>query len=124
MNCACVSGGDGSAGHPFVVGPWAINKINGIGVSIDGTNLTKSFVIWNLTVGGNGTDSSTGIVLKNINRGPYRYFAAVEGAQTTIQSVGVGIQVDSSSDVTLDGGGANPKGVGSPAAARAPSITI
>jgi hypothetical protein len=112
LSCNCVLGGDGSGSHPFVIGPWAINKINGVAVSIDGTNLTKSFVIWNLTVGGNGTDSSTGIVLRNINRGAHHFFAAVEGAQTTIQAVGVGILVDSSNDVTLDGGGANPNGAG------------
>src|SRR5712691_1885163 len=69
--------------------PWAIDKVNGVAVSIDGTNLPKSFVIWNLTVGGNGADSSTGIVSKNINRGANHFFAAVEGPQTTIQAVGV-----------------------------------
>jgi len=111
-SCNCVLGGDGSGSNPFVIGPWAINKVNGVAVSIDGTNLTKSFVIWNLTVGGNGADSSTGIVLKNINRGANHFFAAVKGPQTTIQAVGVGILVDSSSDVTLDGGGANPNGAG------------
>jgi len=50
VSCNCVLRGDGSVNHPFVIGPWAINKISGVAVSIDGTNLTKSFVIWNLTV--------------------------------------------------------------------------
>lgn len=112
VSCNCVLRGDGSGSQPFVIGPWAINKINGVAVSIDGTNLTKSFVLWNLTVGGNGTNTSMGIVLKNINRGASHIFAAVEGAQTTIQAVGVGILVDSSNGVTLDGGGASPSGAG------------
>src|SRR5579872_5818839 len=110
--CGCVLGGDGSISNPFVIGPWAINKVNGVAVSVDGTNLTKSFVIWNLTVAGNGTNSSIGVVLKNINRGASRLFAAVAGVQTTIQAVGVGILVEGSNDVTLDGGGANPSGAG------------
>jgi hypothetical protein len=110
--CSCVLGGDGSESHPFVIGPWAINKVDGVAVLIDGTNLTKSFVIWNLTVGGNGANSSTGIELKNLNQGANHLFAAVEGVQTTIQAIGVGIVVDRSNDVTLDGGGANPNGAG------------
>ncbi len=112
VNCNCVLGGDGSPSHPFVIGPWAINKINGFAVSVDGTNLSKSFVIVNLTVGGNGADSSTGIVLRNINRGTSQIVAAVTGVQTTIQAVGVGILVENSNYVTLDGGGANPNGAG------------
>jgi parallel beta-helix repeat protein len=111
--CHCVAGGDGSASHPFVIGPWAITKVDGVAVFIDGTSLTKSFVIWNLTVGGNGINSSKGVVLQNINNpGVSRIVAAVAGAQTTIQAIGVGILVESSNDVTLDGGGANPSGAG------------
>jgi hypothetical protein len=86
-SCNCVLGGDGSESHPFVIGPWAINKVDGVAVSIDGTNLTKSFVIWNLTVAGNGANSSIGVQLKNLNRGTNRLFAAVEGVQTTIQQL-------------------------------------
>jgi hypothetical protein len=108
VNCGCVVSGTGSPADPYVIGPWAINKPAGTGVMIDGTTLTKSFVLWNLTIAGNGSNSSHGIVLKNING----ISAAVEGAQTVIQSVGAGILIENSSNITLDGGGANPRGAG------------
>jgi parallel beta-helix repeat protein len=38
--------------------------------------------------------------------------AAVVGSQTSIQSAGIGIVVENSNFVTLDGGGANPYGAG------------
>jgi parallel beta-helix repeat protein len=106
--CNCVSGGSGSTSDPFVIGPWAITKTSGVAVTIDGSTLTKSFVLRNLAIAGNGSSSSTGILLQNING----VGAAVEGPQTLIQSVGVGILVENSSYLTLDGGGANPSGPG------------
>jgi hypothetical protein len=113
VNCGCVTGGDGSQAKPYVIGPWAINKVSGIGISVDGTNLTKSFVISNVTVAGNGSKSATGIVLKRINpTGVQRIVAQVTGKQTIIQQVSTGILVENSSYVTLDGSGANPNGAG------------
>jgi len=111
--CSCVTAGDGSTANPFVIGPWAINKVAGTGISIDGTRLTKSFVIWNVTVAGNGGGSATGIMLSNINSGGTPGIVAeIAGAQTTVQSVGIGIAIYHSSYVTLDGGGSNPAGAG------------
>ena len=113
--CNCVNGGDGSTANPFVIGPWSINKVGAgsSGISIDGTSLTKSFVIWDVSVAGNGSNSATGIVLKNINPGGTPgIIAEIAGRQTTIQAVGVGVLVASSSYVTLDGGGSNPAGAG------------
>src|SRR5262249_7548653 len=104
----------------IIIGPWAINsgKSGGAAVSIDGTSLSKSFTLFNLTIAGNGSSSSTGIVLNHIN--PSRQggiSAAVTGANTSIQSGGMGIVVENSSFVTLDGGGANQGGAGILAAA-------
>jgi hypothetical protein len=48
-------------------GPWAINSGGGNAVYIDGTKLSKSFVIYNLTVAGNQTTTDQGIVLNHIN---------------------------------------------------------
>ena len=106
--CGCVLSGSGSSADPYIIGPWSINDAPSAAVTIDGTILTKSFVLQNLTIAGNGKSSSTGIVLKNING----INAAVEGSQTVIQSVAIGILVSNSSYVTLDGGGANPNGPG------------
>jgi hypothetical protein len=113
MSCNCVTGGDGSKADPLVIGPWSINKVANVGISIDGTTLTKSFVIWNVTIAGNGAGSATGIALSHINPGGAQgIIAEIAGSQTTIQSVGVGITVDHSNYVTLDGGGSNPAGAG------------
>jgi hypothetical protein len=108
VNCGCLASGNGSPSHPYIIGPLAINKVNGVALTVDGSALTKSFVLWNLTIAGNGSRSSTGILLKNI----HGITAAVQGPQTVIQSVGVGILIENSSNITLDGGGANPNGAG------------
>jgi parallel beta-helix repeat protein len=112
-NCACVLSGAGTQASPFIIGPWAINNATGNGVLIDGTKLTKSFVLMNLTIAGNGSSTSQGIMLSNINpKGIQSIVAAVQGAQTSIQTANVGIVVESSHYVTLDGGGENPNGAG------------
>lgn len=113
VSCGCVSSGSGSKADPYVIGPLSINNVTGTAVSIDGTNLTKSFVLSNLTVSGNGAVTSQGIVLNHINpNGTQDIVAEVIGKQTSVQTVGVGIVVENSSYVTLDGGGENPNGPG------------
>ena len=113
MACTCVLSGIGTQANPYVIGPWAINKSSGAGVTIDGSSLTKSFVLLNLTIAGDGGSNSEGIVLRNINpAGTQNIVAQVEGAQTSINTAEVGIVVESSNYVTLDGGGANPNGPG------------
>jgi parallel beta-helix repeat protein len=110
--CGCVSSGMGTKTDPFIIGPLTINNVTGTAVSIDGTNLTKSFRLFNLTIAGNAA-TSFGIVLNHINAsGTQDIVAEVTGVQTSIQTVGVGITVENSSYVTLDGGGANPNGPG------------
>jgi hypothetical protein len=111
--CGCVVSGSGTNASPYIIGPWTINNVNGNAVDIDGSTLTKSFVLYNLTIAGNSTPTDTGIVLKHINPGGTQTIvAAVSGLQTSIQTNNVGILVDTSSYVTLDGGGANPRGPG------------
>jgi hypothetical protein len=115
QTCGCVTGGSGTTTDPYIIGPWTINSAQpgSAAVSIDGTSLTKSFTLFNLTIAGNGDSSSTGILLNHINpSGQNTSAVAVTGAQTSIQSAGIGIVVENSSFVTLDGGGANPNGPG------------
>ena len=113
--CNCVLSGSGTTADPYIIGPWAINSTGpgATAVSVDGTLLTKSFSLFNLTIAGNGASTSTGIVLNHINpSGQKTLSAAVTGVQTSIQSNGIGILVENSNYVTLDGGGANPSGPG------------
>jgi hypothetical protein len=111
--CDCVLSGDGTQASPYIIGPWTINKNTGAAVTIDGTSLTKSFVLLNLTIAGNGGSTSQGIALRNINpAGTKSIVAEVQGKQTSITQAEVGIVVESSNYVTLDGGGANPNGPG------------
>jgi parallel beta-helix repeat protein len=112
-NCACVTGGKGTTSSPWIIGPWTINNVNDVAVSIDGTNVTQSFELLNLTIAGNSTSTDTGIVLNHINPGGSQSIVAkVYGVQTSIQTNNVGILVENSSYVTLDGAGENPKGPG------------
>jgi parallel beta-helix repeat protein len=113
--CNCVLSGSGTTADPYIIGPWTINSTGpgDTAVSVEGTLLTKSFTLFNLTIAGNGSRSSTGIVLNHINpSGQKTISAAVSGMQTSIQSNGIGIIVENSSYVILDGGGANASGAG------------
>jgi len=112
--CNCVASGSGTTTDPYIIGPWAINSPDtSAAVSIDGTLLTKSFTLFNLTIAGNGANSNIGIVLNHINPfGKSTISAGVTGTHTAIQNAGIGIVVENSSFVTLDGGGPNPNGAG------------
>jgi parallel beta-helix repeat protein len=112
-SCTCVASGTGTKSSPYIIGPLTINNVNGVAVSIDGANLTKSFELLNLTIAGNSTSADTGIVLNHINPGGSQTIVAkVYGVQTSIQTNNVGILVENSNYVTLDGAGENPKGPG------------
>lgn len=112
-SCSCVSSGSGTTSSPYIIGPLTINNTNGVAVSVDGTHLTKSFELLNLTIAGNSTSTDTGIVLNHINSGGTQAIVAeVYGAQTSIQTNNVGVLVENSNYVTLDGAGANPNGQG------------
>jgi parallel beta-helix repeat protein len=111
--CHCVTGGLGTQSKPYVIGPWSINNVAGDAVHIDGTSLTKSFVLSNLTIAGASAQNSHGIVLVHINpSGTQSISAAVQGRATSIQHFDVGVYIANSNYVTLAGAGENPNGVG------------
>jgi hypothetical protein len=112
-NCACVMSGMGTQANPYVIGPWAINTNGGVGVSVDGSKLTSSFILYNLKISGNSGGTDTGIVLNHVNSGGTQSIVAnVYGLQSSIQNTGVAILVENSSYVVLDGAGENPSGPG------------
>jgi hypothetical protein len=112
-HCKCLTGGLGTPSNPYIIGPWSITSAAGdpvyhAAVAIDGRLLKKSFVLSNMTITGDGTPSSRGIALVNINS----ISAAVRGKATSIQNFDLGVYIMNSSNVTLDGGGENPNGAG------------
>ncbi|HYL14448.1 MAG TPA: hypothetical protein VEV41_15505 [Terriglobales bacterium] len=112
-SCACVTGGMGTQANPYIIGPWAINTGGGVAVFVDGTNVTASFELFNLKISGTSTGTDTGIVLNHINPSRTQTIVAeVYGVQTSIQNANVGILVENSSYVVLDGAGENRSGPG------------
>jgi parallel beta-helix repeat protein len=104
--CGCVVSGSGTSSDPYVIGPWSVSNSTGDGVHINGSKLTKSFVLYELTVNGN---AGNGITLTNINP---TIVAKVYGGQTTANNDAWGVQVTNSSGVVLDGVGVNTRGPG------------
>ena len=112
-NCSCVMSGMGTQVNPYIIGPWAINTGGGVAVSVDGTNVTASFELYNLKISGTSTGTDTGIVLNHINpSGTQTIVAKVYGTQSSVQNANVGILVENSSYVVLDGAGENANGAG------------
>jgi parallel beta-helix repeat protein len=109
-HCGCVVSGNGSTSNPYVIGPWSVTNPGGDGVYIDGTSLTKSFVVYDVSV---NKSAGNGITLSNINRGTGPTIVAkVYGGQTTTNNNTWGIQVENSSGVVLDGVGVSSSGPG------------
>lgn len=110
LSCGCVSSGSGTPSDPYIIGPLSIRSASGNAVYVDGSALTKSFVLYNLTI---TNATNTGITLNHINpSGNPGIVAAVFGPQTSVLGNSTGILVENSSYVTLDGGGENPRGPG------------
>jgi parallel beta-helix repeat protein len=109
-SCGCVMSGAGSALDPYVIGPWSVSNPNGDGVFIDGSTLTKSFLLYDVTANKN---AGNGITIKNVNQGSMTSISAeVYGAQTTANNDTWGVQIENSSGVILDGVGVSSKGPG------------
>lgn len=110
VSCGCVASGNGSTSNPYVIGPLSVTNPSGDGVSVDGTKLTKSFVLYDVTANKN---AGNGIELNHINAGTGpAILAKVYGAQTTANNNTWGVRVENSSGIRLDGVGVNAAGPG------------
>jgi hypothetical protein len=108
--CGCLTGGNGSTANPYILGAIKISGVSGDALTIDGTNLTKSFKIVNPSISSN---SGYGIVLNHIDpSNSPTYVAEVYGKQSNINSNTVGVLIENSNYVTLDGAGENRNGQG------------
>ena len=102
--CACVTAGNGTPGSPYLVGPWAITAPSGgsggWAIKVDNTSggITSSFTISGISANYSGVPfTDPVIVLAGVNN----------PAGTTISGIssngnGRGVELDSSSYVTLD----------------------
>ena len=102
--CACVTAGNGTPGSPYVIGPWAITApsggSSGWAVKVDNTSgaVTGSFTITGISANYSGVPFIDPVILLvNVNN----------PSGTTISNIsanedGRGVELDSSSYVTLD----------------------
>jgi hypothetical protein len=100
--CACVSAGTGTPADPYVIGPWAISApsggTSGWAIKVDGSGVTKSFVISGIAATYSGVPFSDPLIwLVNVNN----------PAGTTVSNVsanedGLGVKLDHSSHISLD----------------------
>jgi len=88
----------------------SVTNLRGDGVHIDGSTLTKSFVLYNVTANKN---AGNGITLNHINTaGGSTVVAKIYGGHTTANNNVWGVRVENSRGVTLDGVGVNSGGPG------------
>jgi len=100
--CACVTAGNGTPGSPYVIGPWAITApsggSSGWAVRVDGGGITSTFTITGISANYSGVPFIDPVILLvNVNN----------PSGTTISNIsanedGRGVELDSSSYVTLD----------------------
>src|SRR5262249_46267539 len=93
--CKCVTAGNGSAASPYVIGPWAISAPSAGGWAVKVAGVSASFVITGISAGFQGVPASE----------PFIWLAGVNHAAISNVSAnadGRGVQLDESSNVTLD----------------------
>ena len=106
LSCGCVTGGDGSPGNPFIIGPWTINApsggTSGYSVKVDNTivngkaSITDYFNI--VGIASTYTDTTTTdptIWLDGVNTA-----TTISGASGN--GLSVGIELDNSSNISID----------------------
>jgi hypothetical protein len=100
-SCGCVTNGNGTAASPFVIGPWAIPapSAGGWSVKVDnsGGGITDYFNIVGISSTYNDTSTTDPTIwLVDVNTP-----TTISGASGN--NLGVGIRLDSSSNIAIDG---------------------
>lgn len=108
LTCGCVTGGDGTAANPYIIGPWSIpapsGGTGGWSVKIDnsGGGITDYFSIFGISSTYNDTNTTDpAIWLVNVHTA-----TAISGNNshpTSGNDLGIGIELDGSSNVSIDG---------------------
>jgi hypothetical protein len=106
--CGCVTGGDGTAASPFIIGPWSIgapsNGTSGWSVKIDnsGGGITDYFSISGISSTYNDT-STTDPTIWLVHVNTPTSIVGTNAHPTAGNDLGIGIELDGSSNVAIDG---------------------
>jgi hypothetical protein len=96
--CACVTGGNGTAASPYIIGPWAISAPSGPGTTgwaVKVAGVSARFTITGISAGYQGVPASDPVIqLDHVNN------AAISNVSANAD--GRGVELDNSSNVTLD----------------------
>jgi hypothetical protein len=93
--CGCATG-SGTAGNPYVIGPLAITSPNSSGSAITIENTTANFTVTGISANYNDSNPADPVIhLMNVT-GPANV------SNVTANADGIGVEIDSSSNVALD----------------------
>jgi len=106
--CSCVTSGNGTAASPFVIGPWSINApsggTSGWSVKIDNSKgkITDYFNIFGISSNYNNTNS-TDPTIWLVDVSTATSITGTNANPTTGNNLGIGIELDKSSNISIDG---------------------
>ena len=106
-SCACVTSGDGTAAHPFVIGPWSINapsgKTRGWSVKVDNSTraITDYFNIFGISSTYNDT-SPTDPAIWLVDVKTPTLISGNSADPTSGNDLGMGIELDHSANISID----------------------
>ena len=111
-SCACVTRGDGTAAHPYVIGPWAINApsggTNGWSVKVDNSTgaITDYFKIFGISSTYNDTNPADPTIWLVDVKTP-TLISGSRADPTSGNDLGMGIELDNSANISIDDVGYN-----------------
>ena len=105
--CACVTSGDGSAAHPYVIGPWSINApsggTRGWSVKVDNSTgaITDYFNIFGISSTHNDTNPTDPAIWLVDVKTPTR-ISGTSADPTSGNDLGIGIELVYSANISVD----------------------
>ena len=111
-SCACVTSGDGTAAHPYVIGPWAINApsegTKGWSVKVDNSTgaITDYFKIFGISSTYNDTNPADPTIWLVDVKTP-TLISGSRADPTSGNDLGMGIELDNSANISIDDVGYN-----------------
>ncbi len=105
--CGCVTGGTGTAADPFIIGPWSINApsggTSGWSVKIDNSHgkITDAFSIFGISSTYNDTNTTDPTIWLVGVTTPTK-ISGNNAFPTGGNDLGIGIELDNSSNISLD----------------------